>query len=360
MILLRKFKSEIRTAKRHIRDLLSSPHSDARRLASAESIKDATIIVSCYDNFSDVRHNNWGNLTDALRRCTPGGSCVWDGVAFVRGESPRPDWHLIFNNIDWHRQSVQFRGSPNRTIFAVCEPPTRIHKPWHVAQGDGTIVLTCDETLSLEQNPPRRYITKASLTPSWTVNRSYDFLKTNNVITKPKKLSWVCSNESSLQGHLYRLKFLERLKDRVRFDHFGRGFNPIADKWDALAPYRYSLAFENFQSNYYFTEKLTDCFVSETMPIYFGSKLITEFFPADSLVNLDPEDPDVFKIIKDVSNSNLWQKNRDAVLEAKRLVLDEYNLFARLAKFMKNTTDEPQRRRRMTVKNIKLNYTNVE
>ena len=29
------------------------------------------------------------------------------------------------------------------------------------------------------------------------------------------------------------------------FDLFGRGFHPIADKWDGIAPYRYSIAFEN-------------------------------------------------------------------------------------------------------------------
>lgn len=356
MRLVRKINAWKDTVKRAWRERFGPAHSDPRPLASRASIKQAELIVSCYDNWSDARHQNWGNLVDSARRCTPNGSCVWDGVAFMRGEHPRPDWHLILNDIDWHREHIRFRGSPNRTIFAVCEPPTIIHRPWHESQGEGTIVLTCDDTLEQQANPARRYVTKASLTPSWTVDRSYDFLKTNRVMDKPKRLSWVCSNESSIRGHLYRLEFLKRLKDHVEFDHFGRGFQPIDDKWDALAPYRYSIAFENFQADYYFTEKITDCFVAETMPFYFGSKRITKFFPAESLVILDPEDPDIFKIIEDVSNSDRWLKNRDAILEAKRLVLDEYNVFARLAKFMRSAQDKPQRRRRMHIKRISLDY----
>lgn len=356
MTSLRKIKSKIRSAKLDLRDRFGSPHSDPRPLASIESVRNAELIASCYDNWSDPRHQNWGNLVEAARRCTPGGSCVWDGVAFARGETPRPDWHLILNDIDWHRQTIKFRGSPNRTIFAVCEPPTPIHRPWHEAQGEGTIVLTCDETLEKQNRTKRRYVTEASLTPTWTVDRPFDFLKNHKVMEKPKKLSWVCSDESTIRGHRYRLQFLERLKEHLDFDHFGRGYRPIADKWDALAPYRYSIAFENFRSDYYFTEKLTDCFVAETMPIYYGSETITQFFPVESLIILDPEDPDIFKIIEDVSKSNRWQKNHDAILEAKRLVLDEYNVFARLAKFMKNATDTPQRRRRMTVNRIQLDY----
>jgi hypothetical protein len=91
------------------------------------------------------------------------------------------------------------------------------------------------------------------------------------------------------------------------------------------------------------------------MPIYYGSKIITQFVPAESLIILDPEDPDAPRIIEDISKSGIWKKNRDAVLEAKRLVLDEYNMFARIAKFMKNF-DEPA----MPLQNITINQKKLE
>lgn len=336
-------------------------------LASAEDAKAADIIVSCHDNWRDPQADQQdcaddgqaarGTLADALRLSTPQGRCVWDGVAFIRGQTPQPDWNIIFNSIDWPKLTERFVGSPNRTIFAVAEPPTKIHRPWHEAQGEGTIVMTCDATLVKNGGDgARRYIAEASLTQSWKVRRSYDFLKANIITDKPAKLSWICSAKALMRGHRYRLQFLEQLKQQVDFDHFGHGFHPIDDKWDALAPYRYSLAFENSRSDYYFTEKLTDCFVTETMPIYYGSEIITEFFPAESMVLIDPEDPDVFRIIKDVTDSDLWRKNRDAVLEAKRRVLDEHNMFARLAKFVKSAKDEPDERRPMKIRQIHLDY----
>lgn len=332
------------------------PSSDLRPLASPAQAKAADIIVSCYDNWTDHRHGGWGNLVDAARRATPNGSCVWDGVAFIRGENPAPDWHLILNNLDWDRRDLRFWGRPNRTILAVCEPPTPTHKPWHRGQGDGTIVLTCDADIVASASPARRYQIENSLTPMWTVDRSYDYLSSCETPDKTRALSWICSAESIMAGHRYRLAFLEKLKQNVAFDHFGRGFRPVTDKWDGLAPYKYSIAFENFRDDWYFTEKLGDCFVAETMPIYYGSPAITKFFPAESMVILDPEDPDVFQIIADVVKSARWERNLDAIREAKRLVLEEYNVFARLARFVKAESGKPDRRRPMQLTRIDLNY----
>jgi hypothetical protein len=43
------------------------------------------------------------------------------------------------------------------------------------------------------------------------------------------------------------MKFLRKIqKNNLEFDLYGRGFCSIEDKWDGLAPYRYSLAIENF------------------------------------------------------------------------------------------------------------------
>lgn len=332
------------------------PSEDLRALASPAAARDADIVISCYDNWTDHRHNGWGNLVDAARRATPAGSCVWDGVAFVRGEWPPPDWHLILNNVDWNRGNIRFWGRPNRTVFAVCEPPTTIHRPWHLGQGDGTIVLTCDPVAVSSGSQTRQYQLEPSLTPAWTVDKTLDYLRTNPTPEKTRNLSWICSAESAMAGHLYRLEFLQRLKNHVEFDHFGRGFRPIADKWDGLAPYKYSIAFENFQNDWYFTEKLGDCFVAETMPIYYGSPDITRFFPAESMVMLDPEDPDVMRIVQDAITSNKWARNLDAIREAKRLVLEQYNVFARLAHFAKSATDKPDRRRPMRVERIDLDY----
>jgi hypothetical protein len=141
-----------------------------------------------------------------------------------------------------------------------------------------------------------------------------------------------------LPGHRKRLAFLRRLRPELAFDLYGRGFHRVYDKWDVLAPYRYSIAFENVCAPWYFTEKLMDCFVCQTMPIYVGDPRIATCFPPESLIVIDPDAPDVVDQIRSVVESDLWARNRDAILEAKHLVLNHYNVFAMLARFVSEET----------------------
>jgi hypothetical protein len=173
---------------------------------------------------------------------------------------------------------------------------------------------------------------------TWSVRRTFDQLREASVRDKPRRLSWITSDVALLPGHRRRLAFLQRLRQELAFDLYGRGFRRVYDKWDVLAPYRYSIAFENVCAPLYFTEKLMDCFVCETMPIYVGDPQITACFPRESLVVIDPDAPDVVEKIRSVVESDLWARNRDAILEAKRRVLNHYNVFAMLARLISEET----------------------
>jgi glycosyltransferase involved in cell wall biosynthesis len=303
---------------------------DGRRLSRPPFTKRAKITIGCYDN--------WGGLDDALAMHTPSGRGIWGDVEFTRASVKRCDWFGIFNAPS--RGPATLSASPNRVFFAIGEPPTPHHRPLHIGQGLGTYVLTTDEAVAA-QVKDRRYLITPAMTASWSVGRTLEQLRRTCVETKPKRLSWITSNLNLMDGHRYRLEFLQRLKEKIDFDLYGRGFTPIKDKWDGLAPYRYSIAFENTRARYYFTEKIMDCFVAETMPIYFGDPLIGSFFPTEAMVIIDPDDPDVFERIKEVINSDLWLQRKDAILEAKRRVLEEYNVFARLAKFVVERSGSP-------------------
>ena len=300
------------------------------------------LVVRCYDN--------WGDFDEGLRYLTPGGTGIWDGVSFVRDDTVRPDWIGIFNLP--RPTPLEVHHSPNRLFFAIGEPPTPFHRRLHLGQGRNTFVLTPDQRFGRRffWPAPRRHVLGPVMLRTWSVKRGIDELRRLRVPDKPLRLSWVTSNLSVISGHRYRLAYLERLRAAVDFDLYGRGFFPIDDKWDALAPYRYSIAFENTSAPYYFTEKLMDCFVAETMPIYYGSKAITQFFPAESLVVLDPEDPDVFANIREVIQSDLYVRRKDAILEAKRLVLEKYNVFALVANFLRGVTTPPLPVRTLRIK----------
>jgi GR25 family glycosyltransferase involved in LPS biosynthesis len=287
-------------------------------------------------------YTNWLDFSDALRFLTPAASGVWNDVAFVPAGSGPTDWVGIFNQP--RERVLKICSSPDRVFFAIGEPPTRMHRPLHLGQGHGTTVFTCDREVVTQTGADRNYVLTPPMLRTWSVRRSLEQLSTTAIREKPRLLSWITSDISLLAGHRRRLEFLERLRKGLEFDLFGRGYRRVYDKWDVLAPYRYSIAFENVRAPWYFTEKLMDCYVCETMPIYVGDPTITNFFPAESLVVIDPDAPDVIEQIRSVIQSDAWRRNRDALLEAKRRVLHEYNaMLSRLVTDRTATASAPVR-----------------
>ena len=54
----------------------------------------------------------------------------------------------------------------------------------------------------------------------------------------------------NIPGHIKRRSFLQFIQNNasIDIDLFGRAVRAIEDKWDGLAPYKYSLAIENSQA----------------------------------------------------------------------------------------------------------------
>lgn len=92
---------------------------------------------------------------------------------------------------------------------------------------------------------------------------------------KTKLVSMVTSNKNFAPLHGYRNQFALLNKDKL--DLYGRGYNEIDKKEKGLNDYMFSVAIENDLYNYYYTEKLIDCFATKTIPIYLGSPIITPF-----------------------------------------------------------------------------------
>lgn len=183
-------------------------------------------------------------------------------------------------------------------------------------------VATCDRYLC----HPASVLAQTAL--PWLVGRSYDELVTADFPAKTEDTSVICSNKAIIGGHRRRLRFVEQLPGLSPMTRFGRGFRDLPDKWDGLAPFRYSVAVENSRHDHYWTEKIADCFLAGTVPIYWGAPNIRDYFPADSMIVIDTLDPvEVARIIKAEATLEGYQRRQPALREAKRRVLEEYNLF---------------------------------
>lgn len=105
---------------------------------------------------------------------------------------------------------------------------------------------------------------------------------------KTKNISIIASDKNTSEGHKLRHEIIKRFGDQI--DVYGSGYNPIQSKFEALAPYRYSIVVESGRFDYYFTEKLIDCLSVGTIPIYWGCPSIGKFFDEQGFCQFETMD----------------------------------------------------------------------
>ncbi len=98
-----------------------------------------------------------------------------------------------------------------------------------------------------------------------------------------------------------------------KLDIYGRIYNPIDYKLTALKDYAFSITIENTNKDYYFTEKLIDCFMTGTVPIYWGCPSIGNFFNTDGMIFFDTVD-DLFKIFENLSFDK-YESMKNAIMD---------------------------------------------
>jgi len=134
-------------------------------------------------------------------------------------------------------------------------------------------IFTCDENLAKKK--PFIY----------TLSNAVPWIKERAIYPKTKLVSMISSNKAWAEGHRDRLTLVEKYKHDV--DLYGRGFNTVTDKIEALKDYMFSIQIENYNFDDYFTEKLTDCFATGTVPIFYGTKNISKYFDINGVIMLD-------------------------------------------------------------------------
>jgi hypothetical protein len=100
-------------------------------------------------------------------------------------------------------------------------------------------------------------------------------------------------------------------------------------KFSTLIDYKYSVAIENSSQSNYFSEKIIDCMLLWTIPLYWGCPNISEYFPENSYRLLDINDPNQ---IKEVLERPITEKDIDALREARDLIMYKYNIWPTIQK----------------------------
>ncbi|MBR7117931.1 MAG: hypothetical protein IKC84_00975 [Helicobacteraceae bacterium] len=170
---------------------------------------------------------------------------------------------------------------------------------------------------------------------------------------KTKEMSCIASfDKKAFYGHLDRIKFVTALKKSnigKRIDFFGNKTEfELQEKKDGILPYKYTIAIENNSQNDYVSEKIMDSYLGYSIPIYFGASNVDEYFPKNSFIKIDIYNlQDSLNLIENILDSNFYETNFDALLEARKKVLYDYSMLYSLSKNIINDAkshyDNPKR-----------------
>lgn len=118
------------------------------------------------------------------------------------------------------------------------------------------------------------------------------WIKEPSIYKKTKLCSYITSFKQFTSGHIKRMELFEKFKNNnILKDHiFGRDYRNLPDKIDGLRDYMFSIVVENSIYPKYYTEKITDCFATGTIPIYYGDLSIQEDFDINGIIFMDSFD----------------------------------------------------------------------
>ena len=104
-------------------------------------------------------------------------------------------------------------------------------------------------------------------------------------IDKTATMSLIASGKRDHPGHKLRHDMVEFVQNQgLHVQVMGRGYTPFEQKSDGLAPFRFSIVIENVQQRNYFSEKLIDAILCETVPIYWGCPNISDFMDTSAMI----------------------------------------------------------------------------
>ncbi|BAY07386.1 glycosyltransferase family 10 domain-containing protein [Calothrix sp. NIES-2098] len=178
----------------------------------------------------------------------------------------------------------------------------------------------------------------------WYHSNSFQDL---NEMPCPEKIaacSWITSGINRTANHRQRLEFLRSLQlNEIKFDLYGRNLpawakisGELSNKWYGMAPYYYNLAIENYtDNNWYVSEKLWDSLLAWCLPIYYGGPAADKLLPPGSFLRLPSLDDKGIAYIQEVTATpDAWYAAKDAIAEARQIILHKLNLLNWLSNFV--------------------------
>jgi len=276
--------------------------------------------------------SNWGQsskeITDFYKRQSPLKEGIWGSVKAV-DDINDSEFVIVLDdtqeNIPQDKKIIFLGREPNHVLSR------EVSKKWE----------------NRSYNFLHHEFNNCWLAQTWWVDMDYETLNDKPPL-KTKNLSIIDSGKISINGHAERINAIHSILNNHPYDvdlyggitnnpqyknmPYCKNLLPYKDKKQGLIDYRYSLVIENGQTDYYFSEKISDSIMCWTTPIYFGCHNIHKFLPEGSYINIDIKDPSFPKKVMEIINSDYHENNIDKLIEARLLIMNKYNMWPTVEK----------------------------
>lgn len=261
-------------------------------------------------------------------------------VEFTRDINCRDyDWLVVFDEMRRQTKCEKLACPRERTILCTWEPVSiKSYSRAYTRQFGHLLTNRPPEA----ENHPHYHLGRGYF--PWFTDRSMEETYSYKLPPKTELISVVCSaKQMKHTKHNARFNLVSSLKFEVpELEWFGRGVRPLTKKFEALDAFKYHVTIENHIGDHHWTEKLADAFLCECLPFYAGDPKIFEIFPKESIIPIPIDDPvEATRIIKAAIQNNEYEKRRDAILEAKRLILEKYNFRGEILRVIEESGAQP-------------------
>ena len=255
-----------------------------------------------------------------------------DGVVFTSDPACRDyDWLVAYDDL----LAAETLVCPvSRTILATCEPVSIKGYSRGFVRQFGHLLT----------NRPQ----EAERHPGWHLGRGYYKWFCGRTLAEARAMAWpektkevsvVCSSKCMRHTrHGDRLRLIRHLSANLPgLDWYGRGVRPFGLKHEVMDPYRYQVVVENHIAPHHWTEKLTDAFLSGCLPFYAGAPDLADDFPREAFVPIPIDDPAAaLDVIRTAVAAGEYERRREALAAARRLVLERYNFYAQVCEVIRS------------------------
>lgn len=204
-----------------------------------------------------------------------------------------PDHHPVdgLSYIDCysdHKMSEAVKG--DKTIAMLFEPRSMLGEAYDFVEAHSDyfrLIFTHDSKLL--KLPQSRFLNWAYV---WHTSDS----------EKTKSISLITSPKDWCPLHKARLELARYFEPTPFVDVFRGGWNEGEKNYspqEYLEHYTHSIVIENDIDEFWYTEKILNCFSNKVVPIYVGATRIGEIFNADGIIQVD-DWRDIPKIVEDL------------------------------------------------------------